>query len=199
MHRMPAGVKTLRSDRGFNGYIHLKAIPGASARLIEEAGYYADRMSVNIELPSEESLNLLAPDKSRKTVFGPIALIDDISLSSRVEKALPATYTIDEAVPDMVRDVPVPYRPSRQRQPFVPAGQSTQIIVGASPEPDSRIIRLAEGLYRRFGLKRAKYFITCTGRVLEPIPDDPLVFRAILSDSPALQLQEPVRQLELPF
>ncbi|MBN2050618.1 MAG: putative DNA modification/repair radical SAM protein [Spirochaetales bacterium] len=156
MARMLAVVKNLRSERGFNGYIHVKAIPGASARLIQETGYYADRMSVNIELPSEESLRILAPEKSRSSVLGPMALMDDLSLSGG-GKRLPSPYRIDERAPDMVRDYPVPYRPSRSAHPFIPAGQSTQMIVGASPESDSRIIRLAEGLYRRFGLKRVYY------------------------------------------
>ena len=180
MRRILSVVKTLRTDRGFNGYIHVKTIPGALPGTIRETGYYADRMSVNIELPAEQSLKFLAPDKSKADIFGPMALIDDVTRSgsrrystaggtrslpagANTRRSLPvkpgvlSPYVLDETAPDIVRDLPVPYPQPGSFNPFVPAGQSTQMIVGASPEPDSWIIRLAEGLYRRFGLKRVYY------------------------------------------
>jgi len=120
MRRMLAVVKTLRTERGFNGYIHVKAIPGASESVLRETGYYADRMSVNIELPAEESLKALAPEKSKTDIFGPMAMINDATRTgasgmrrlcsgANVRRYLPvqpgntSAYGIDETAPDMVR------------------------------------------------------------------------------------------------
>lgn len=129
--RMLAVLKRLRGECRFGGYIHVKAIPGASLELIWQLGLYADRMSVNIELPSQESLRLLAPQKSREKILSPMGLIrDGIGETSR---AL-STY--------------------RHAPRFVPAGQSTQMIVGATPESDRQILRLTQGLYRKYHLKR---------------------------------------------
>lgn len=127
-------VKKLRIEQRFNGYIHLKVIPGASQELIQEAGAYADRLSVNIELPSEEGLKLLAPGKRREDILKPMAYIGQ-SIQ---------TYTEEK-------------KHFKSVQSFSPAGQSTQLIVGASPEPDQQILRLAEQLYRRVRLKRVYY------------------------------------------
>ncbi len=134
MERMLLAVKKLRLEKKFNGYIHLKAIPGADYSLISEAGRYADRMSVNIELPSEESLKALAPQKSKENILVPMKKIG----AEIIEKA-------DE-------------RKSNKKTPhFVPAGQSTQLIIGASPEADYKIIKLSESLYDKFNLKRVFY------------------------------------------
>lgn len=124
----------LRKEYFFNGYIHVKAIPGASAELVNALGLLADRMSVNIELPSEASLRILAPQKSREKVTKPMAQIRDGIIRRKDELKL-------------FRHVPS----------FVPAGQSTQMIIGATPDSDLQIIRLSEALYRTYGLKRVFY------------------------------------------
>jgi len=126
-------AKSLREEHKFGGYIHLKAIPGADPDLIALAGYYADRMSVNIEIPSEPSLKMLAPDKDFKSVYTPMNRL-------RVK--------ILEHKGNLRR---------RGLKKFVPAGQSTQMIVGASPENDLHIITLAAGLYKTQELKRVYY------------------------------------------
>ena len=127
-------VKKLREEERFNGYIHLKAIPGADYSLITRAGLYADRMSVNIELPSKKSLHLLAPQKDPAQIINPMKQIRaGIKSNSEERKRFSKTPR------------------------FVPAGQSTQLIIGASPEPDYHILRLSEGLYNNFNLKRIYY------------------------------------------
>ena len=132
--RMLAVLRLLRGEYRFGGYIHAKAIPGASPELVQELGYLADRLSVNIELPSERSLNLLAPDKGRRAILRPMQQIAVAGQANREELAV-------------YRSAPA----------FAPAGQSTQMIVGASPETDYHILRLTEGLYRKYSLKRV-YF-----------------------------------------
>lgn len=127
-------ARALREREQFNGYIHMKAIPGTDARLLEQLGRYADRMSVNMELPSERSLRLLAPQKSRQAILSPMKFIHDRLTEAGEEK-----------------------RARRKTAPFVPAGQTTQLIVGASGESDRQILRLTEGLYRAVGLKRVYY------------------------------------------
>lgn len=137
-HTMELIIKTislLRNEYRFNGYIHVKAIPGADPRLIEQAGELADRMSVNIELPSSSSLKLLAPQKNRDNVLKPMSLINSRILSSKTEKSISG----------------------RSAPKFVPAGQSTQLIVGASPDSDYSIMSLSESLYGRYRLKRVYY------------------------------------------
>lgn len=124
----------LRNEYQFNGYIHVKAIPGADPMLIQRVGYLADRMSVNLELPTAEGLQRLAPNKHRKTILGPMRQIQEGIASSRNEVAI-----------------------YRNAVPFVPAGQSSQVIVGATPESDYQIMSVAEGLYQKFGLKRVFY------------------------------------------
>lgn len=124
-------LRILRNEYRFNGYIHCKAIPGADERLISQLGLLADRMSVNIELPSEKSLALLAPEKSRSAVVRPMSQIDRAILENRNDLML--------------------YRHTPR---FVPAGQSTQMIVGATPDSDRQILRLTSGLYKKYHLKR---------------------------------------------
>lgn len=127
-------LKDLRLVHKFNGYIHVKAIPGADPKLIYEAGLYADRMSVNIELPSEKSLKLLAPQKNKADILRPMGLIKQSIIESTDYKK---------------RGFNAPK--------FTPGGQSTQIMVGATNESDLRVISLTEGLYDTFGLKRVYY------------------------------------------
>ena len=137
-------LEILRFEYRFYGYIHAKAIPGADPRLIERMGMLADRMSVNIELPSAQSLSLLAPDKNRKAILAPMRQIGDGIAENR-------------------RDI-VRYRHAPK---FAPAGQSTQMIVGASPESDYQILTLSEALYHRFSLKRVFF------SAYIPLNDDP--------------------------
>lgn len=124
----------LRTEYRFEGYIHVKAIPGAPPELIEKTGFLADRMSVNLELPTAESLRKLAPHKTRKKILAPMR---QVQLSRQANKHELALY---------------------QNAPrFVPAGQSTQMIIGASPENDFQILSVAESLYQKFELKRVFY------------------------------------------
>lgn len=134
MELIYSAVYRLRKICNFQGYIHVKAIPGADPRLISLTGYLADRMSVNIELPTAESLRLLAPHKSRKNILAPMRLVQNQMAESRQELKL--------------------YRNAPR---FVPAGQSTQMIIGATPETDYQILNVAESLYRKFDLKRVYY------------------------------------------
>lgn len=147
-------ISLLRDAYHFRGYIHLKAIPGSDASLITQAGLYADRLSANIELPSKDSLRILAPQKSYKEILSPMHTINQkkIETASLIKK------------PD---------------KPFVPAGQSTQMIVGASPEPDGHIIRLSEELYNRFSLKRVYYssYIPVNQDSLLPAKAEPVFLR----------------------
>lgn len=124
----------LRHEYGFGGYIHVKAIPGADPRLIEAVGYLADRMSVNLELPTAEGLKRLAPSKSRARILTPMRQVQNRMEENKNELAL--------------------YRSAPR---FVPAGQSTQMIIGATPENDFQIVSVAESLYQKFALKRVFY------------------------------------------
>ncbi len=134
MEQLNAVVRKLRNEYRFNGYIHMKAIPGADPLLVHEAGLLADRISVNIEIPSEQELKRLAPEKDHGSVFEPMNLICREMLVSKEER-----------------------RKHRKAPRFSPAGQSTQLIVGASPESDWHILKLASGLYEQQKLKRVYY------------------------------------------
>lgn len=129
--KMIETLTILREEYRFQGYIHVKAIPGADSRLIARLGLLGDRMSVNIELPSQDSLKTLAPDKSKTDILKPMGYI-----SGRIQ----------ENGADLAK-----YRHAPR---FAPAGQSTQMIVGATPDSDFQILRLTEGLYRKYQLKR---------------------------------------------
>ena len=129
--RMIETLRLLRTEYRFNGYIHAKAIPGADPGLTYQLGLLADRLSVNIELPSEASLRLLAPDKTKAAILKPMAQIRDGAAQSKAELRL--------------------YRHAPR---FAPAGQSTQMIVGATPESDLHILSLTDVLYRKYRLKR---------------------------------------------
>ena len=124
----------LRNKYRFQGYIHLKAIPGADPRLLEQVGYLVDRMSVNLELPTAEGLAKLAPNKNRKTILTPMRQIQNGIVQSKNEVAI-----------------------YRHAPSFVSGGQSTQMIVGATPETDYQIVNVAESLYQKFKLKRVFY------------------------------------------
>ena len=134
MELIYAAVYRLRHVCNFQGYIHVKAIPGADERLIRMTGFLADRMSVNMELPTAESLRLLAPHKSRKNILAPMRFVQEKMKENQQELML--------------------YQSAPR---FVPAGQSTQMIIGATPETDYQILRVTEDLYKKFDLKRV-YF-----------------------------------------
>ena len=134
MERLVRIVKDLRRIHRFNGYIHLKSIPGASRELVREAGLYADRLSVNIEIPNEQSLKLLAPEKDFQSVFAPMRYIREGVLENEDDR-----------------------RRFRYVPRFVPAGQSTQMIVGATADTDRDILCLASALYARPTMKRVYY------------------------------------------
>jgi putative DNA modification/repair radical SAM protein len=134
MDRMVSIARRLRQEEGFGGYIHLKAIPGASLELMRQAGLFADRVSVNIELPSEASLKQLAPEKTKADIITPMAFLGNSIRESRAER-----------------------RRDRRAPAFAPGGHSTQLIVGASPESDFQIVRLGESLYNHYDLSRVYY------------------------------------------
>lgn len=157
MERLVRVAKKLRQEHKFNGYIHLKSIPGASDELMKEAGLYADRLSVNLEIPTESGLKLLAPEKSHKELIKPMGLIKNELQLYKEEKKI-------------FRKVPK----------FAPAGQSTQMIVGATNEDDLKIIKVADHFYKNFGMRRVYY----SGYV--PVLEDTRL-PSILSEVPVLR------------
>lgn len=154
MEKMIRVVKILRNEYGFNGYIHMKAIPGASNDLIVQAGLLVDRMSVNLEIPTEKNLKLLAPDKDHQSIYQPMRHIHQNLLENIEDRK-------------KIKSTPK----------FVPAGQSTQVIIGATDETDSQILQLTAKLYKRPSMKRVYYsgFIPVNGYdkrlpVLQEVP-----------------------------
>lgn len=134
MERMLRALSILRHHYGFNGYIHLKSIPGTSPELVHEAGLLADRMSINIEIPSEQNLKMLAPDKDHQSVYKPMYFISQGILENQTER-----------------------KKHKKLPKFTPAGQSTQMIIGASNERDKDILKLSSLLYSGPQLKRVYY------------------------------------------
>ncbi|MFV0178097.1 putative DNA modification/repair radical SAM protein [Empedobacter falsenii] len=134
MERLLLIAKKLRLEENFNGYIHLKTIPGASDELLKEVGLYADRMSINLEMPTEKGLQLVAPEKSHEDVKKPLAFIQQQMTEYNAERKL-------------IKSTPT----------FVPAGQSTQMVIGATPENDMEIMYTANQYYNNFKLKRVYY------------------------------------------
>jgi putative DNA modification/repair radical SAM protein len=149
-------VKLLRAKYSFNGYIHLKGIPGTDPALVSEAGKYVDRMSINIELPSSQGLKLLAPQKNKESIIKPMSLISRNIIEKKEENKLFKNSSL-----------------------FVPAGQSTQLIVGATPDHDLKILKLSEGLYKRFDLKRVYYsaYVPVSNHPALPEVDKPPLLR----------------------
>lgn len=134
MEQLALVAQTLREEHEFGGYIHLKTLPGTDERLVELAGRFADRLSVNVELPTAEDLRKLAPEKK------PIEITETMQS---------VKHRIDERAVDARRGLKPPK--------FTPAGQSTQMVVGATPSPDAAILRTASALYKRHGLRRVYY------------------------------------------
>jgi len=155
--RMIQTIEVLRNEYSFNGYLHVKAIPGTDNALIRRMGLLADRMSVNIELPSESGLGVLAPQKKPEAILRPMALI-----RSGMEE-----NTSDLAL-------------YRHAPKFVPAGQSTQLIIGATPDSDHKILSLSQGLYNKYKLKRVFF------SAYNPVVEDPLL-PSVFSAPPLLR------------
>ena len=153
--RMIETLRLLRQEYGFNGYIHAKAIPGANHELVRQLGFLADRLSVNIELPSQKGLAALAPDKTKASILSPMRLIREQGQQNKEEL--------------------VKYR---HAPAFAPAGQSTQLIVGATDDSDRHILHLTESLYSRYRLKRVFY------SAYVPVVENPLL--------PALHTKPPL-------
>lgn len=155
MERLVCVAKKLRLEERFNGYIHLKTIPGASDELIREAGLYADRLSINLEIPTKEGLKLLAPEKDHKQMLSNVEFVKNELAISTIEK-----------------------QKYKHAPKFAPAGQTTQMIIGATNETDQKIIHVADYMYQKLSLKRVYY----SGYV--PVLQD--------SRLPSLQSQVPV-------
>ncbi|OOQ61716.1 putative DNA modification/repair radical SAM protein [Mucilaginibacter pedocola] len=134
MERLVRVAKKLRTEHNFNGYIHLKSIPGASDELMDEAGRWADRLSVNLEMPTEAGLKLLAPDKNQQDMIKPMGYLKNAIIKHTEEKKL-----------------------FKKAPQFAPAGQSTQMIIGATPENDNEVLHSANYFYKAFKLKRVYY------------------------------------------
>lgn len=134
MERLVLIAKKLRTEHRFNGYIHLKAIPGASDELLNAAALYADRLSVNVEMPTEQSLRLLAPDKNRQDMIRPMQYLKNAIIQNREESKVFTKAPL-----------------------FAPAGQSTQMVIGATPETDLQILFMADHFYKQMQLKRVYY------------------------------------------
>lgn len=132
MERLVESVSILRNEYNFNGYIHCKTIPGCSKELIDKLGTLVDRLSINIELPSNNSLKLLAPQKEKSGILDPMSYVSKNIYQNKIDN-------------------------NRFKKDFVPAGQTTQLIVGATPESDLKILKLSEGLYNKLSLKRVYY------------------------------------------
>ena len=155
MERLVRVAKKLRLEERFNGYIHLKTIPGASDELIREAGLYADRLSINLEIPTKEGLKLLAPEKDHKQMLSNVEFVKNELAINTIEK-----------------------QKYKHAPKFAPAGQTTQMIIGATNETDQKIIHVADYMYQKLDLKRVYY----SG------------YAPVLQDSrlPSLQSQVPV-------
>lgn len=134
MERMVRVIKELRTVHKYNGYIHMKSIPGASKELVTQAGLYADRLSVNIEIPTEKNLKFLAPEKDHKSVFAPMKYIQNGVLEYKEEK-----------------------KKYKSTPKFTPAGQSTQMIIGATNETDQDILKVSSLLYMQSSMRRVYY------------------------------------------
>jgi putative DNA modification/repair radical SAM protein len=188
-------IKLLRDEYGFGGYIHAKIIPGVSPEIIHQIGLLADRLSINIELPTKESLSLLAPQKKPKNIFAPMRQItqtlterrqlkgpgtmfknQDIYSAGNLSYLEPEGVNItagDGSLVDLAGN-PLAARGARKsgKERFAPAGQTTQMIIGASPESDRQIVKTSEDLYRTFKMKRVYFsaYIPVSNSPLLPTP-----------------------------
>lgn len=196
-------IYKLRHEYHFQGYIHIKAIPGADPEVIRLAGFEADRMSINLELPTAEGLSKLAPNKHRKTILTPMRQIQNGIAANQNEYGMgmrriggggsvpAAGRAAAGRAPSAERDMAVQdlygraagqdrFVPQKSVPQFVPAGQSTQMIIGATPESDYQILSVAESLYQKFTLKRVFYsaFVHVNeDRALPALPGGPPLLR----------------------
>jgi len=167
MEQLVRVAKSLRETHDFRGYIHLKTIPDADGDLLDQAGQYADRLSINIELPTSQALSSLAPDKDHVSIRRSMANIHDRHQATRMPRTSSVTVAAVSRRPANTRRRPVSV-PS-----FAPAGQSTQMIIGADATNDTRVLREATDLYRTYRLKRVYY------SAFSPIPDAPAVLPSV--------------------
>ena len=174
MEKLIETARKLRTEAGFGGYVHMKVIPGTGEKMIREAGLWADRLSANIELPTEKSLQTLAPEKSGKMILG--AMEETFSAAAENEEDKRKFRAGGKNI------VPA----------FAPAGQSTQLIVGVSPENDKTILKLSSALYRKYELRRVYYsaFIPVTDN--GGIPDPRLPDVSVDLVSPSLEYNLPM-------
>ena len=159
-------VTLLRETHQFHGYIHIKAIPGTDPSLIDRIGWYVDRMSINMELPTANSLHQLAPHKSRSNILTPMRTIQQLRdhnrdyYGERLIASSESIHKLPSPLYNEVKEDKVFYKPTTMKvgqKRFVPAGQSTQFIIGASEDTDYEIIKTTEALYNKFDLKRVFY------------------------------------------
>lgn len=171
MEKMCETLWLLRNKYKFNGYIHMKAIPGAPDELLTLAGYLADRISINLELPTKESLEKLAPSKNFRTILNPMGKLTDSIAAHRLaigkdarmerstgnqylENSIFHTHKLEDSMAMRNQTLPAVAREDSMKRPFAPAGQSTQMIIGASGETDFELMRTTQQLYRSYDLKR---------------------------------------------
>ena len=186
MEKICETLRLLRTTYKFNGYVHVKTIPGASDELIYSAGLLADRISINMEMPTQDSLKRVAPNKSMENIILPMNKISDtiamhrlaIGKSPKMERAGINKYLVDSiwddevkgiegakkdsvinmlSVPNKSYDLPADRKDALLRRPFAPGGQSTQMIIGASGETDYQLVKTTQALYQKFDLKRVFY------------------------------------------
>lgn len=197
-------IRLLRDDYGFGGYIHAKIIPGVTPEILHQIGLLADRLSVNIELPTKKSLNLLAPQKSPKTIFNPMKQIaqtlterrqlkgpgtmfknQDIYSAGNLSYLEPEGENIDSGDGCLVdlagNPLAVRETKKRSKEKFAPAGQTTQMIIGATPESDRQIVKTSEDLYRTFKMKRV-YFSAYIPVLSSPLLPTPLTAPPLLRE-----------------
>ena len=153
MEKMCEALELLRTEYHFNGYIHVKAVPGAPDDLIMRAGYLADRMSINLELPTAEGMKKLAPNKSHQTILRPMAKVTDTIAANRLAHGKSA-YLADRIGESSVYHITTKEHEKLKNRPFASAGQSTQMIIGATPETDYHLLRTTQSLYQKYDLKR---------------------------------------------
>ena len=207
MEQMCRTVRILRTKYRFRGYVHMKAVPGAPEELLAEAGYLADRMSINLELPTEEGMRKLAPNKNHRAILKPMSMVARtiavsrlaLGKSGQMERSMGNRYlehsifsekergritgtTGEENVEELKRILLLPseQRKGLEMRSFAAAGQSTQMIIGATPESDLQIISVAESLYKKFSLKRVFYsaFVAVNQDAMLPaLPGGPPLLR----------------------
>lgn len=166
MEQLIGVAQKLRTEHHFRGYIHLKTIPDADEKLLHQAGRYADRLSINIELPSTHSLQQLAPEKDIKNIRQSMGRLKDNILAAKQDNSeKPLSLTYNDTSTSASTGISKPKRNRKTKLSYAPAGQSTQMIIGADSSNDHRILTTSHQLYRNFGMRRVYY------SAFSPIPD----------------------------